>query len=175
VAWLYFLDSGGGTFPEAVPADAVGWYMRTGEQLNPGFPSNAPELVFLHIPMRGFPSAAGSNASCWGGMANETGAFQDEEYDAGLEAAVKGRAPRAVFAGHNHGIDACCAAPWSEGSGQGSVLRTTLCNGRHTGYGGYHEPAWGMRGARVVDIEEDGSMSTWVAFEDGSHRFDGAL
>ncbi|KAG2242169.1 hypothetical protein Bca52824_095990 [Brassica carinata] len=48
---------------------------------------------------------------------------------------------KAVFVGHNHGLDWCC--PYKD--------KLWLCFARHTGYGGYGN--W-PRGSRILEITE---------------------
>lgn len=59
-----------------------------------------------------------------------------------------------AFAGHDHGNDWCC-----EEDG------VSFCFARHTGYGGYGD--WD-RGARMIEVDEEGRVKTWVRLEDGS-------
>ena len=153
---LYFLDSGGGTFAEALPPAVTDWLAATAAAL--GHP---PALVFVHIPSPEYAAAAGG-AGCQG-MAQDgvTPTVGANALLATLQA--MGGSVRAVSVGHDHGNADCCPAP-----GGGNI---SLCFGRHTGYGGYGDWA---RGARVFEVAEDASargglrVTTHVRMEDGS-------
>ncbi|RWR74717.1 putative inactive purple acid phosphatase 16 isoform X2 [Cinnamomum micranthum f. kanehirae] len=69
---------------------------------------------------------------------------------------------KAVFVGHNHGLDWCC--PYK---------KLWLCFARHTGYGGYGN--W-PRGARIIEItEQPFSIRSWIRMEEGYRHSDVVL
>ncbi|KAK9671120.1 hypothetical protein RND81_12G008200 [Saponaria officinalis] len=155
VAYLYFLDSGGGSYPEVISNAQAKWFSRTSREINPD--ARVPEIVFWHIPSRAYQTVAASGKigkPCVGSINEENVAPQEAEF--GIMKALEERpSVQAVFVGHNHGLDWCCPSNdlW-------------LCFARHTGYGGYGNWA---RGARVLEIKEDPfSLKSWITMEDGS-------
>ncbi|RWR74714.1 putative inactive purple acid phosphatase 16 [Cinnamomum micranthum f. kanehirae] len=61
---------------------------------------------------------------------------------------------KAIFVGHNHGLDWCCPHK-----------KLWLCYARLTGYGGYG--TW-PKGARIIDItEQPFSIKSWIRMEQG--------
>lgn len=154
VAFLYFLDSGGGSYPEVISYAQTNWFNTTSQKINPD--SRVPEIIFWHIPSIAYNSVAPSsmiNKPCVGSINNEKVAPQDAEH--GIMKALESRpSVQAVFVGHNHGLDWCC--PYK---------KLWLCFARHTGYGGYG--SW-ARGARILEITENPfSLKSWISMEDG--------
>ncbi|KAI8017583.1 putative inactive purple acid phosphatase 16 [Camellia lanceoleosa] len=144
VAFLYFIDSGGGTYPEVVSRSQADW---------------VPEIIFWHIPSKAYEKVAPMflfMSSCVGSINKESIAPQQAEM--GIMKLLEGRPSvkwQAVFAGHNHGLDWCC--PYKK-------LR--LCYARHIGYGGYGN--W-PRGARILEItSQPFSLKSWIRMEDGN-------
>lgn len=171
---LYFLDSGGGSYPEIISNAQVNWFRTQSSHLNPKM--SIPELVFWHIPSLAYKKVApppssqqdrlfsgGNRKHCVGSINYET--VDPQETELGIMDLLSSRpSVKAVFVGHNHGLDWCC--PWRN---------LWLCFARHTGYGGYGNWA---RGARMIQITEDPfSLSSWIRMEDDtSHShiyFDG--
>ncbi|XP_021858505.1 probable inactive purple acid phosphatase 16 [Spinacia oleracea] len=155
VAYLYFLDSGGGTYPEVISTVQAKWFNSTAQEINPD--SRVPEIIFWHIPSRAYKTVAPSgviNKPCVGSINKESVAPQEAEH--GIMKALEARpSVQAVFVGHNHGLDWCC--PYK---------KFWLCFTRHSGYGGYGN--W-TRGARVLEINEQPfSLKSWITMEDGS-------
>jgi hypothetical protein len=157
-AIMYFLDSGGGSYPEVISASQVSWFEEVSLQHNPT--ASIPEIVFWHIPSIAY-SAVGPQplqpivAPCVGNINYEAVAPQEAEW--GIMNSLASRSSiKAVFVGHNHGLDWCCPS--------GSMH---LCFARHTGYGGYG--SW-IRGTRIVELVESPvfQIKTWVTLEDGS-------
>lgn len=164
LALLYFLDSGGGSYPEIISNAQVNWFRTLSSRLNPEM--TIPELVFWHIPSLAYKKVApppspqqdglfgGIDKHCVGSINYET--VDPQEAELGIMDLLSSRpSVKAVFVGHNHGLDWCC--PW----------RTLwLCFARHTGYGGYGN--W-TRGARMVQITEHPfALSSWIRMEDGT-------
>ncbi|XP_019166381.1 PREDICTED: probable inactive purple acid phosphatase 16 isoform X2 [Ipomoea nil] len=155
VAYMYFLDSGGGSYPEVVSYAQAQWFNRTSQEVNPD--ARVPELIFWHIPSQEYKHAAPKSVldkNCVGSMFTEKVAAQEAEM--GIMKLLEGRSSvMAVFVGHNHGLDWCCPHK-----------NLWLCYARHTGYGGYGN--WG-RGARILEISHQPfSLKSWIRMEDGS-------
>ncbi|KAG9444993.1 hypothetical protein H6P81_016333 [Aristolochia fimbriata] len=154
VAFLYFLDSGGGSYPEVISHSQVRWFQNKAEKINPD--CSVPEIVFWHIPSKAFKKVApklGIQKPCVGSINKERVAAQEAEW--GIMKVLERRpSVKAVFVGHNHGLDWCC--PYK---------KLWLCFARHTGYGGYGN--W-TRGARIIDFtEQPFSLKSWIRMEDG--------
>ncbi|KAM0021879.1 putative metallo-dependent phosphatase [Helianthus debilis subsp. tardiflorus] len=119
--------------------------------------NSIPEIVFWHIPSKAYKKVAKEAASkrtqCVGSMFEEPVAAQDAEM--GMMKLLKKRpSVKAIFVGHNHGLDWCC--PYE---------KMWLCYARHTGYGGYG--TW-ARGARILEItDEPFSLKSWIRMENG--------
>ncbi|KAH9618118.1 hypothetical protein KSS87_011172 [Heliosperma pusillum] len=155
VAYLYFLDSGGGSYPEVISNSQVIWFNNTSQELNPH--ARVPEIIFWHIPSRAYNNVAPSGKitkPCVGSISKERVAPQESEF--GIMKALEARpSVQAVFVGHNHGLDWCC--PYN---------KLWLCFARHTGYGGYGNWA---KGARILEItEKPFSLVSWIRMEDGT-------
>ncbi|XP_031096408.1 probable inactive purple acid phosphatase 16 [Ipomoea triloba] len=155
VAYMYFLDSGGGSYPEIVSYAQAQWFNRTSQQVNPD--ARVPELIFWHIPSQEYKHAAPKfvlDKNCVGSMFTEKVAAQEAEM--GIMELLQGRSSvMAVFVGHNHGLDWCCPHK-----------NLWLCYARHTGYGGYGNWA---RGARILEISQQPfSLKSWIRMENGS-------
>ncbi|XWS59068.1 hypothetical protein CRYUN_Cryun08bG0090500 [Craigia yunnanensis] len=155
LVYLYFLDSGGGTYPEVISSAQVEWFKRISEEINPD--SRVPELIFWHIPSKAYKKVAPKfkiRKPCVGSINKEKVAAQEAEMGI-MKILVTRPSIKAVFVGHNHGLDWCCP-----------YRKVWLCFARHTGYGGYGN--W-PRGSRILEInEEPFSIKSWIRMEDGS-------
>ncbi|KAK9291152.1 hypothetical protein L1049_009340 [Liquidambar formosana] len=154
VAFLYFLDSGGGTYPQIISSAQAKWFQQKSQEVNPD--SRVPEIIFWHIPSKSYGKVApkyGIQKPCVGSINMESVATQEAEMGI-MELLVKRPSVKAIFVGHNHGLDWCC--PYK---------KLWLCFARHTGYGGYGD--W-PRGARIIEItEQPFSLKSWIRMEDG--------
>lgn len=154
LALMYFLDSGGGSYPEVLSSSQANWFKQTSQQVNPD--SRVPEIMFWHIPSQAYKQAAPRffKGKCVGSLFKERVAAQEAEM--GMMKLLQARSSvKAVFVGHNHGLDWCC--PYKQ---------LWLCYARHSGYGGYGN--W-SRGARILEItEQPFSIRSWIRMEDGS-------
>ncbi|KVI08580.1 Metallophosphoesterase domain-containing protein [Cynara cardunculus var. scolymus] len=154
--FMYFLDSGGGSYPEVISSIQSEWFHNKSQEVNPD--SSVPEIVFWHIPSKAYEKVAkkavGKRTQCVGSMFQERVAAQEAEM--GMMKLLKERpSVKAVFVGHNHGLDWCC--PYE---------KMWLCYARHTGYGGYGNWA---RGARILEIsDEPFSLKSWIRMENGT-------
>ncbi|XVE95873.1 hypothetical protein REPUB_Repub02eG0171900 [Reevesia pubescens] len=155
LVYVYFLDSGGGTYPEVISSAQAEWFKRISKEINPD--SRVPELIFWHIPSKAYKKVAPIfriGKPCVGSINLERVAAQEAELGI-MEILVNRPSIKAVFVGHNHGLDWCC--PYK---------KVWLCFARHTGYGGYGNWA---RGSRILEInEEPFSIKSWIRMEDGS-------
>jgi hypothetical protein len=151
-AQIIFLDTGGGSLPQAIQQSQVEWLEK--ECL---FSSNLPAVAFQHIPTQDFHF---NEDVCQGFHGEGVGSV---DFDAGIVQALS-NSGRVHFlgVGHNHGNDYCC--PYSD-------TKLHVCYGRHSGYGGYG--TW-ERGARVYELtihEEDPyhalHWKSWVRLESG--------
>ncbi|PPE00850.1 hypothetical protein GOBAR_DD02127 [Gossypium barbadense] len=172
LVYLYFLDSGGGTYPEVISTAQADWFKHISEEINPDSRIlekileiltdfyvyiRVPELIFWHIPSKAYKKVAPKfriHKPCVGSINKEKVAAQEAEMGI-MKILVKRPSVKAVFVGHNHGLDWCC--PYGQ---------LWLCFARHTGYGGYGNWA---RGSRILEINERPfSISSWIRMEDGS-------
>ncbi|ESQ49057.1 hypothetical protein EUTSA_v10020902mg [Eutrema salsugineum] len=156
VALLYFLDSGGGSYPEVISNSQVEWFKSMSNTLNPDL--RIPELIFWHIPSKAYKKVAPRlwiTKPCTGSINKEKVAAQEAE-NGMMRVLEKRSSVKAVFVGHNHGLDWCC--PYKD--------KLWLCFARHTGYGGYGNWA---RGSRILEITETPfRIKSWIRMEDGS-------
>ncbi|XAR69477.1 hypothetical protein NMG60_11001075 [Bertholletia excelsa] len=154
VAFMYFLDSGGGSYPEVISWAQAEWFWYKSKELNRNL--RVPEIIFWHIPSQSYKQAAPMFlpfSYCVGSINKESVAAQEAEM--GMMKLIEQRTSvKAVFVGHNHGLDWCCPHH-----------NLWLCFARHTGYGGYGN--W-PRGARILEINsEPFSLKSWIRMEDG--------
>ncbi|XP_019426789.1 PREDICTED: probable inactive purple acid phosphatase 16 isoform X2 [Lupinus angustifolius] len=154
VAFLYFLDSGGGSYPEVISSQQAEWFMQKAEEINSD--SRVPEIIFWHIPSTAYKVVAPKSSiqkPCVGSINKESVAAQEAEM--GIMDLLSNRTSvKAIFVGHNHGLDWCC--PYK---------KLWLCYARHTGYGGYGD--W-PRGSRILEItQQPFSLRSWIRMEDG--------
>ncbi|KAG8648949.1 probable inactive purple acid phosphatase 16 isoform X1 [Manihot esculenta] len=151
---MYFLDSGGGSYPEVISSAQAEWFQHKSQEINPD--SSVPEIIFWHIPSRAYKNVApwfAIHKPCVGSINKEKVAAQEAEFGI-MNLLVKRPSVKAIFVGHNHGLDWCC--PYN---------KLWLCFARHTGYGGYGN--W-PRGARILEItEQPFSIKSWIRMEDG--------
>ncbi|MED6158348.1 hypothetical protein PIB30_031978 [Stylosanthes scabra] len=155
VAFLYFLDSGGGSYPEVISSSQAEWFQQKSKQINSD--SRVAEIIFWHIPSTAYktvaPEVGGIQKPCVGSLNKESVASQEAETGI-MNLLVNRTSVKAIFVGHNHGLDWCC--PYQ---------KLWLCYARHTGYGGYGD--W-LRGARILEItEKPFSLKSWIRMEDG--------
>ncbi|PON64541.1 Phosphoesterase [Trema orientale] len=154
VAFFYILDSGGGSYPEVISSAQVEWFNSTTQKINPD--SSVPEIIFWHIPSQAYKRVApffGIHKPCVGSINKERVAPQQAETGI-MKLLVERPSVKAVFVGHNHGLDWCC--PYSQ---------LWLCFARHTGYGGYG--GW-AKGSRILEItQRPFSIKSWIRMEDG--------
>ncbi|KAK3166470.1 hypothetical protein QOZ80_1AG0046190 [Eleusine coracana subsp. coracana] len=161
---MYFLDSGGGSYPEVISSAQVNWFQSHSQFLNPN--GRIPELIFWHIPSTAYVKVAPKAKShirkpCVGSINKEDVAPQEAEWGM-MNALAKRPSVKAIFVGHNHGLDWCC--PYE---------KLWLCFARHTGYGGYG--SW-AKGARVIQItEKPFSIVSWIRMENGTTHSDFTL
>ncbi|KAF5177681.1 Phosphoesterase [Thalictrum thalictroides] len=154
IAYLYFLDSGGGSYPEVISSAQATWFKHKSEDINPEL--KVPEIIFWHIPSKAYKKVApkfGIHKPCVGSINKEKVAAQQAEM--GIMKILGNRSSvKAVFTGHNHGLDWCCPCK-----------KLWLCFARHTGYGGYGD--W-PRGARIIEItHQPFSIKSWIRMENG--------
>ncbi|XP_057855227.2 probable inactive purple acid phosphatase 16 [Cryptomeria japonica] len=156
-ALLYFLDSGGGSYPELISDSQGKWFQQTAAQKNPD--SRIPEIVFWHIPSQAYkdiapPAGYPIKDPCVGSLNEDQVASQEEELGI-MDILTSRTSVKAVFVGHNHGSDWCCPSK-----------NLWLCYARHTGYGGYG--TW-KKGARILElVEENFQLKSWIRMEDGT-------
>ncbi|XP_057833312.1 probable inactive purple acid phosphatase 16 isoform X2 [Cryptomeria japonica] len=156
-ALLYFLDSGGGSYPEVISKNQAKWFQQTAAQKNPN--SRIPEIVFWHIPSQAYKEIAPRVGTpikdpCVGSINLERVDSQTAEWGI-MDILTNRTSVKAVFVGHNHGLDWCCPCK-----------NLWLCFARHTGYGGYG--SW-PRGARILELVEGNSeLKSWIRMEDGT-------
>ncbi|CAL0299499.1 unnamed protein product [Lupinus luteus] len=154
VAFLYFLDSGGGSYPEVISSQQAEWFMQKAEEINSG--SSVPEIIFWHIPSTAYKVVAPKSSiqkPCVGSINKESVAAQEAETGM-IDLLANRTSVKAIFVGHNHGLDWCC--PYK---------KLWLCYARHTGYGGYGD--W-PRGSRILEItQQPFSLRSWIRMEDG--------
>ncbi|EOY09114.1 Purple acid phosphatase 16 isoform 2 [Theobroma cacao] len=155
IVYLYFLDSGGGTYPEVISSAQAEWFKRKSEEINAE--SRIPEIIFWHIPSKAYKKVAPKfriHKPCVGSINKEKAAAQEAEMGI-MKVLVRRPSVKAVFVGHNHGLDWCCP-----------YRKLWLCFARHTGYGGYGN--W-PRGSRILEIsEEPFSIKSWIRMEEGN-------
>ncbi|KAJ8497683.1 hypothetical protein OPV22_008235 [Ensete ventricosum] len=155
--FLYFLDSGGGSYPEVVSNAQAEWFLRQSQKINPD--ASIPEIIFWHIPSTAYKKVAPMpifriHKPCVGSINKERVAPQEAEWGI-MDIFVDRPSVKAIFAGHNHGLDWCC--PYKN---------LWLCFARHTGYGGYGD--W-PRGSRILSMtEQPFSIESWIRMEDGT-------
>ncbi|XP_024015770.1 probable inactive purple acid phosphatase 16 isoform X4 [Eutrema salsugineum] len=80
VALLYFLDSGGGSYPEVISNSQVEWFKSMSNTLNPDL--RIPELIFWHIPSKAYKKVAPRlwiTKPCTGSINKEKVAAQEAE------------------------------------------------------------------------------------------------
>ncbi|KAJ4835758.1 hypothetical protein Tsubulata_015933, partial [Turnera subulata] len=80
VAFMYFLDSGGGSYPEVISSTQAEWFEHKSEEINPH--ASVPEIIFWHIPSRAYKKVApkfGIRKPCVGSINKEKVAAQEAE------------------------------------------------------------------------------------------------
>ncbi|KAK3446625.1 hypothetical protein EUGRSUZ_A02300 [Eucalyptus grandis] len=152
IAFLYFLDSGGGSYRGVISNAQSEWFKTRSLEINPD--SRVPELIFWHIPSKAYEKVApggGVPQPCVGSINDDKVASQEAE--TGIMDILASRpSVKAVFVGHNHGNDWCCPDN-----------KLWLCYARHTGYGGYGTRE---KGARIIEINQQPfSIKSWIRME----------
>uniref|UniRef100_M1AYN5 ATPAP16/PAP16 n=1 Tax=Solanum tuberosum TaxID=4113 RepID=M1AYN5_SOLTU len=90
IAYMYFLDSGGGSYPEVISNAQAEWFNRTSQEINPN--SRVPEIIFWHIPSQAYKTVAPrfyAHRKCIGSMFVEKVASQEAEM--GMMKLLEGR------------------------------------------------------------------------------------
>ncbi|XP_062115200.1 probable inactive purple acid phosphatase 16 [Humulus lupulus] len=155
LAFFYVLDSGGGSYPQIISSAQIEWFKSTTQNINPS--SRVPEIIFWHIPSEAYEKVAPNSTiqkPCVGSINYERVASQQVETGM-MKLLVERPSVKAVFSGHNHGLDWCC--PYSQ---------LWLCFARHSGYGGYGGE-W-AKGSRILQITPHPfSIKSWIRMEDG--------
>jgi hypothetical protein len=159
---IYFLDSGGGSLPEAVDDSQVQWFR---DQV---LLESVPAIAFQHIPTKAHEY---DGDICMGYQGE---AIEEVRYDGGVvDAMVDSGRFHFLAVGHNHGNDYCC--PYRGGGNDDNYDHDTsldlyFCFGRHSGYGGYGTWQRGVRMYELLITDEDGDSSkrqfnwrTWVS------------
>jgi len=159
---LIHMDSGGGGMEEKIYSNQVAWFNQTMTQTRARYQDhNIPALLFIHIPFEEFAIAyedftgTGSSA-CWGTYRDGVTPTLD---DGGLFAAINTTEEvKAVFVGHDHCNDFCCAYSTSTTASTGSSSSSfqadvkELCFGRHSSFGGYNCDGY-EKGSRVINAK----------------------
>lgn len=194
-AVLAFLDSGGGSYEEALLPGVTAWLEAALAAVTAAHGA-LPVIVFVHIPApeyaTAFPGAPGACA----GLADD-GITPTVGPNALLDVLARAGGARMVNVGHDHGNAWCCeyapaaasstsrarSAPAREKSAprsaSGAALSPaapadviSLCYGRHSGWGGYGD--WD-RGARVIELSLYNETArggvgifTYIRMEDGT-------
>ncbi|KAF0926819.1 hypothetical protein E2562_027411 [Oryza meyeriana var. granulata] len=88
---MYFLDSGGGSYPEVISSAQVQWFQSQSQFLNPN--GRIPEIIFWHIPSTAYANVAPKAKSeirkpCVGSINKEVVAPQEAEWGM-MDALVK--------------------------------------------------------------------------------------
>ncbi|CAO2829061.1 unnamed protein product [Amaranthus hypochondriacus] len=155
VAFIYFLDSGGGSYPEVISSAQAEWLKNISKEINPHH--RIPEIFFWHIPNKAYKKVAPwlylIPKPCVGSINKDSISAQEAEL--GIMKVLEDRpSAQVVIVGHDHGNDWCC--PYK---------KMWLCYARHTGYGGYGN--W-PRGARILEIvDRPFALKSWIRMEDG--------
>jgi hypothetical protein len=164
VVLLFFLDSGGGRFPEEILPSQIEWVRSISLQYR-----SPHAIAFFHIPSIEF--SAVDKFRCVGKEDTETpSTFSGRTSSPMQDLAAAGI--HAVFVGHDHRNSWCCVPRTKT-----EKLNTlAICYGRHTGYGGYGDWA---RGARVIQLKFDENslftISTWLRMENGEQEIQGVI
>jgi hypothetical protein len=149
---IFFLDSGGGSYDEILFTNITDWLESTINKLG-----NLPSVTFVHIPAPEY-TIASTSKDCDG--MNEDGITPTIGLNNLLQVLLNSGTSRGVFTGHDHGNAWCCP-----------YYTTSLCYGRHSGYGGYGD--W-SRGSRILEIAQnetsrDGiGIKTYIRMEDNT-------
>mmetsp|Transcript_31959 Transcript_31959/g.56438 ORF Transcript_31959/g.56438 Transcript_31959/m.56438 type:complete len:687 (-) Transcript_31959:64-2124(-) len=191
---LWFVDTGGGSFPDAIHADQLAWLTKESEELESKY-GPLPGALYAHIPLPEYSHTAPADpkSSVCSGVADD-----DVTALAGglrLFPLLSHMHVGWVFAGHDHGNDWCCqlrsqtqpkplpsflASSEKSSAPRKSQEGVHLCYGRHSGYGGYSTPQMHLRGARVMEVDPGiarkfllgqsswSGVKSWVRLEDGS-------
>ncbi|KAK4404817.1 putative inactive purple acid phosphatase 16 [Sesamum angolense] len=80
VVYMYFFDSGGGSYPEVISSVQVKWFQQKSQEINPD--SRVPEIIFWHIPSQAYKKVASKfyvQKHCVGSIFLEDVAAQEAE------------------------------------------------------------------------------------------------
>ncbi|KAL5258139.1 hypothetical protein ACHWQZ_G012929 [Mnemiopsis leidyi] len=144
-AVIYMLDSGGGQIEEQVTPDQITWLYHT-YHVNMQEYGPVPSILTFHIPPPEFEDLF-NTGQCTGYLNNTVLPLPSE----GLYKTILSLPNlHLVTTGHYHENDYCC-----------STENKLLCQGRHSGYGGYSDIA---RGSRIIQLEKD-KLQTWIRME----------
>ena len=131
---MLFVDSGGGSLPEAIFASQLNWVVQQPKT----------SIAFVHIPPDQYQSIYDPQ-SCSGKIPLElsTTCLGSES----LVLAFAAVGVQAVFVGHDHGNAWCC--PFYPA--KGTIMN--LCYGQHSGFGGYSLSH--RRGIRIIVMNNE--------------------
>ncbi|KAL3922504.1 MAG: hypothetical protein SGILL_002169 [Bacillariaceae sp.] len=161
VVQIFFLDSGGGTLPEAVDDSQVQWFRREAS-----LRTDLPAVAFQHIPASGHVY----NIDCTGFRGQGVEQIQDKGL---VDAMVESGRFHFLAVGHNHGNDYCCPHRKSDDNADNNNGNSVdehdlyFCFGRHSGYGGYGN--W-QRGVRMYELMMSPYNDNWSEGEDQGKR-----
>jgi len=137
--------------------DQVEWYRNQSHLIttnNNGIV--VPTLAFFHIPVPEFLDMW--NYRAVRGWLRDTGVCCFSINTGLLGAFLEMGDVKSVHCGHDHDNDFF-----------GEFENITLAYGRKTGYGGYGPPKDWLRGARILEIQEEPfAIQTWLRLQDGS-------
>ena len=111
-----------------------------------------PVHIFLHIPPQIYSKINDQVPFECQGLHEESN-ISVQDHDFGFWSLVESWTGT-MHAGHDHGSGWCCPHKSMD-----------ICFGRHSGYGGYG--GWD-RGARVLELQQDGSWQSWIRMENGT-------
>ena len=144
-AVIYALDSGGGEIDEQISPEQINWLVMT-YHLNLKVYGQVPSILTFHIPPPEF-EVLFNKVECTGYLNNTLLPLPSK----GLyETILSLPDVYLVTTGHYHENDYCCP-----------TKNKLLCQGRHSGYGGYSTIA---RGSRIIQLEQ-GKLKTWIRME----------
>lgn len=177
---LWFVDTGGGSFPEVLQSDQIEWIRSEVASLNQKYGA-LPGILYAHVPLQAYAHVDPHANTCYGNSDDSVTPLLEDRH---LFSVLNAMHVHWVFSGHNHGNDWCCSVRVTPGSTlPGSVADderdVKLCYGRHSGYGGYSTPKLHVAGARVVRFDpamerlflagqaSAPTLETWVRLENG--------
>lgn len=187
---IFFLDSGGGTLPEAITDSQVQWFRHQQHKqlsqqqdlIHGQHDVLPPAVAFQHIPTHQHQPHVGC-------MGFHDDGVEEIHSDAGIvDALVESNRFAFLGVGHNHGNDYCCpyqanVTATANINNANNVTHSDLyfCYGRHSGYGGYGTWTRGVRmyemklTGREKDSNDNGLTQknfhwrSWVRLESGAY------